>query len=274
MSACHLDWLDSGGLDPLAPAFPGRLISGLLYYEERRELMARGASSGAGGSGRGRGRGRSAARRGAARARSRVAGERKARAALRSSAQAIESRVKRDARTVQRLAQERAYAARFLNRNALKRATAALREAERTYRAEAREGARARRTLAKFQIRPGERTAYQRRVVSETTRQIERLVQTSSFTDKQVIEQAKLRLRQMFPNAENYENPFVSLDYDADLARAILPLSNNQIWQLIRQRTGADFSRTLIRLRGSNVPLFSANPLFYHGEASRVQYGI
>ena len=67
--AGRLDWLDPDGLDPLAPAFLDRFIGGLLDYEDRRELTARGASSGGGGSGRGRGAaGRSA------RARSRVAG--------------------------------------------------------------------------------------------------------------------------------------------------------------------------------------------------------
>jgi len=271
MSRCHLDWLHPNGLDPLAPTLLGRFIGDLLDYEDRRELTVRGSSTGGGSSGRSRGNAGRGAGRGRGDAR---ASERQARAILRATAKAAETRVRRAERTVARLAEQRAYAARVFTPAARKRATAALREAERTYRAEAREGARWRRGLAKFQIRPSERTAYQRRVVSETTRQIERLVQTSSFTDKQVIEQAKLRLRQIFPNAENYENPFVSLDYGADLARAILPLSNNQIWQLIRQRTGADFSRTLIRFRGSDVPWYSANPLFYHGEASRVQYGI
>jgi hypothetical protein len=202
------------------------------------------------------------------------ASERQARAILRATVKTAETRVRRAERTVARLAEQRAYAARVFAPAARKRATAALRGAERTYRAEAREGARARRALSKFQIRPSERTAYQRRVVSESTRQIERVAQTITLSDHQVIQQAKQRLLQIFHNAENYEDPFVGLDYGADLARAILPLSNNQIWQLMRQKTGADFNAILMRFRGGNVPLYSTNPLFYHGEASRVQYGI
>lgn len=263
----------------------------VIDYERRHELIARGGSASGGSSSRGNnGRGRgNARRRGPS-----PAAIREAKAALLSVEKSAKARARRAEREIARTAREIIYRGRFFGRAAAARLRAQQREIERQARADIREAARARRALVKFLTPPRKRTAYERRVVSDVTRQVARGERPSiaralqsersriaSLSDAQAIAEAKLRLRQEFPNSENYDNSFAALDYLPDLARILLTLSDRALWALVRANPKNDpavFNKALARLTKQeplSLPvLVTGNPLFYHGEASRVQYGI
>jgi hypothetical protein len=271
--------------DPLASSeFLGLFIRG-LDYEARRQLTARG-SGGSGGSGR-----RGGSRR-------RQSPQTRIRGVLRSIVQETEKSARAKQRAAEKAAEEAAYERRIRRRGSeiAKAATERAAQLERRYRQDVKAAAASRRALAQFLIAPSRRTPYQRRVVSGVTRQIERGERPSiaralqskrayvaSLTDAQAIEQTKLRLRQVFPNSENYDNSFADLDYLPEIARALLPLSDNNLWQLIRANPKtandpASFDQELARLTKqeplSPPVLVTGNPLFYHDAAARVQYGI
>jgi|ERR1700730_8502925 len=95
------------------------------------------------------------------------------------------------------------------------------------------------------------------------------------LTDDQVVEQFQLRLRQVFPNSENYENSFRSFDTLPDLARVLSTMSDNQLRTLIVQREGADFNMELAHMMRVQIApvMVTKNPLHYH-DSSRTDYGI
>jgi hypothetical protein len=270
--------------NPLASSeFLGSFIRG-LDYEQRRQLTARGGGGGSGGSGRRSGPGRRPS------PQTRIGG------VLRSIVRETEKSARARLRAAEKAAEEAAYAGRVYQRSAAARMREQARRLTREARQSAREAARERRALAHALIRPSRRTPYQRRVVSGVIRQIERGERPSiaralqskrayvaSLTDGQAIEQTKLRLRQVFPNSENYDNSFADLDYLPEFARAMLLLSDDDLWQLIRAnpKTANDptiFIKELARLtkvEPLSLPvLVTGNPLFYHDNAARVQYGI
>jgi hypothetical protein len=215
---------------------------------------------------------------------------------LRSIVRETEKSARARLRAAEKAAEEAAYASRVFQRSAAARMREQARRLTREARQSAREAAGERRALAHALIRPSRRTPYQRRVVSGVTRQIERgerpsiaraveseRTRVARLTDAQAIKQIKLRLRQMFPNSENYDNSFWQLDSLPEIARALLPLSDNDLWQLIHAnpKTANDptiFIEELARLtkvEPLSLPvLVTGNPLFYHDNAARVQYGI
>lgn len=217
------------------------------------------------------------------------------RGVLRSTIQSTERSARAKQRAAEKAAEDAAYQRRIRRRGSeiAKAATERVRQIEREAREAEKAAARERRLLAHFLTRPARRTPYQRRVVSGVTRQIERgerpsiaraveseFARVARLTDAQAIEQAKLRLRQTFPNSENYDNSFWQLDSLPEIARALLPLSNNNLWQLIgaNPKTANDptiFIEELVRLTRREPPvIITGNPLFYHDNAARVQYGI
>jgi hypothetical protein len=272
---------DTLDFDPLASGgFLGTFIR-CLDYENRRQLTARGGPSG--GSGR-----RDGSRR-------RQSPHTRIRGVLRSIVQSTERSARAKQRAAEKAVEEAAYERRIRRRGSeiAKAATERATQLERRYRQDVKAAAASRRALAQFLIAPSRRTPYQRRVVSGVTRQIERGERPSiaralqskpayvaSLTDAQAIEQTKLRLRQVFPNSENYDNSFADLDYLPEIARILLTLSDRALWVLVHAnpKTANDpviFNKELARLTNQEpLSLPTGNPLFYHGEASRVQYGI
>jgi hypothetical protein len=275
--------------DPLASSeFLGSFIRG-LDYEQRRQLTARGEGGGSGGSRRPSGSGR----RGSGR---RPSPQTRIGGVLRSIVWETEKSARARLRAAKKAAKEAAYASRVYQRSAAARIREQARRLTREARQTAREAARERRALAHALIRPPRRTPYQRRVVSGVTRQIERgerpsiaraveseRARVARLTNTQAIEQIKLRLRQMFPNSENYDNSFWQFDSLPEMARALLPLSDNNLWQLAHAnpKTANDpliFLKELTQLTKQDLlslpVVISGNPLFYHDAAARVQYGI
>jgi hypothetical protein len=274
---------DTLDFDPLASGgFLGAFIR-CLDYENRHQLTARG-SGGSGGSGRRGGSGRGSSRLPSGRRRQSVAASafvREVKEALRWVARNAAASARAKRRAAERAAAEAAYQTRVFQRPVATAARARTRAAEREARQAERYAARNRRLLTQFQTRPSRRTPYQRRVVSSVIRQIERGEGAGNLTDAQAIEQAKLRLRQVFPNSENYDNSFARLDYLPELARTLLTLSDRALRALVRANPKNDpaiFNKELARLTNQeplSLPvLVTGNPLFYHGDASRVQYGI
>src|SRR6202022_651255 len=143
------------------------------------------------------------------------------------------------------------------------------------------------RPLQFLRVPAARRSSYQRRNVSRA-RQIERgerpnlgtavesnRARIARLTDEQVIEQFQLRVRQLWPNSENYENSFRRLDHLPDLVRVMSTLSDSQLRTLIVQREGADFNIELAHMmRVQMAPVaVTRNPLHYH-DSSRTDYGI
>jgi hypothetical protein len=202
---------------------------------------------------------------------------------------AAKETLRRESAAARETARERLFAAARARTQAIKagrrgehEAAARLHEtaAELTrQRREAERGTAAYQRWLKSLVTPAKRRSpYQRRVVSGAVRQIERAEAAATLSDAQAIEQAKLRLRQTFPNSENYDNAFAALDYQPEVARALLALSGRQLWDLAndpsKKDTGITFSIRLRRLARTDVITSGVNPLFYHGEQSRFQYGI
>jgi len=163
-------------------------------------------------------------------------------------------------------------------------ATALRRQAREIERAAAAEYER---PLQFLRVPAARRSSYQRRNVSRA-RQIERgerpnlgtavesnRARIARLTDEQVIEQFQLRVRQLWPNSENYENSFRRLDHLPDLVRVMSTLSDSQLRTLIVQREGADFNIELAHMmRVQMAPVaVTRNPLHYH-DSSRTDYGI
>jgi hypothetical protein len=198
------------------------------------------------------------------------------RGALRSIVRETEKSARAKHRAAEKASEEAAYQRRIRRRGSeiAKAATEHARQLERQYRQEVKDAAASRRALAKFLIAPSHRTSYQRRVVRDFTRHIER-ARAARLTDAQAIEQVILRLRQVFPNSENYENSFSQLAYMPEVARVLVSLSDNQLWTLIRQRKGFGFNRELAHMmRVQLAPVMvSVNPLHYH-DSSRTDFGI
>jgi hypothetical protein len=274
---------DEFDFDPLASSeFLGSFIR-RLDYEQRRQLTARG-SGGSGGSERRSGSGRRPS------PQTRIGG------VLRSIVRETEKSARARLRAAEKAAEEAAYASRVYQRSVAAHMREQARRLTREARQSAREAARERRALAHALIRPSRRTPYQRRVVSGVARQIERgerpsiaraveseRARVARLTDAQAIEQIKLRLRQMFPNSENYDSSFWHLDSLPEIARALLPLSDNNLWQLIHANPKTAYDPTifikelarLTKVEPLSLPvLVTGNPLFYHDNAARVQYGI
>jgi hypothetical protein len=275
------DPFDPTETDPLGSCLHFSLAL-FLDFETRRQLTARGAG-GSGGSGR-----RGGSRR-------RQSPQTRIRGVLRSIVQSTDRSARAEQRAAEKATEEAAYERRIRRRGSeiAKAATERAAQLERQYRQDEKAAAASRRALAKFLIAPSRRTPYQRRIVSGVTRQIEhgerpsiaRAIESerarvARLTDAQAIEQIKLRLRQVFPNSENYDNSFADLDYLPEIARAMLLLSDDDLWQLIdaNPKTANDptiFIKELERLTRREPPvLITGNPLFYHDNAARVQYGI
>ena len=217
---------------------------------------------------------------------------------LRPIVQSTERSARAKQRATEKAAEEAAYERRIRRRGSetAKAAAEHVAQLERRYRQDVKAAAASRRALANFLIAPSRRTPYQRRIVSGVTRQIERgerpsiaraveseRARIARLTDTEAIAQIKLRLRQMFPNSENYDNSFSELDSLPEMARVLLPLSDNNLWQLIRAnaKTANDpiiFLKELARLTKQDLVslpvVVTGNPLFYHDAAARVQYGI
>jgi hypothetical protein len=194
-------WLDPGeGLDPLAPDFLGSLVSA-LDYERRRQLLARGSGSGSGSGGRRRSSREAAQSRRIEKLQRRLAAERSAKAALRSQLRTTASRARTAEKKLRATSRELAYAQRFLNRGAQKRIREQERELVRLARFEEREAAKTGRFLRSLIKTPGERSAYQRRVASTISRQIERGETPSTSRRTSVAEQRRKyaeRLEQVY----------------------------------------------------------------------------
>jgi hypothetical protein len=215
---------------------------------------------------------------------------------LRAFVRETEKSARAKGRAAQKAAKEAAYVGRIYQRSAAARVQEQARRLTREARQSAREAARERRALAHALIRPSRRTPYQQRVVRGVTRLVQRgerpsiaravesnRVRIARLTDAQAIAEAKLRLRQVFPNSENYDNSFADLDYLPGLARILSTLSDRALWQLIHanSKTVNDptiFIKELARLIKQEVlslpVVVTGNPLFYHDAAARVQYGI
>ena len=214
--------------------------------------------------------------------------QRQTKAAIRATVKASATTARASRREAERTVREAAYVARHYNRATVARIRETARSIELKAREDARAATRDRRLLAHFFTPAKRRTTYQRRVVGSVTRQVERgerpsaqstvgreRARISSLSDAQAIEQFQRRLRQVFPNSENYENSFWRFDHLPDLARVMLPLSDNQLRILIVQREGADFNMELARMmRVQMAPVMvTKNPLHYH-DSSRTDYGI
>jgi hypothetical protein len=218
--------------------------------------------------------------------------------ALRSIVRETEKTAGAGLRAAEKAAEEAAYQRRIRRRGSeiAKVATEQATRLEQQYRQDVKAAAASRGALANFLIAPLRRTPYQRRVVRGVTRQIERgerpsiaraveseRARIARLTDAQAIAEAKLRLRQVFPNSENYDNSFADLDYLPEIARVLLLQPNKAFWVLIHAnpKTANDptiFNKELARLtkvEPLSLPvLVTGNPLFYHDNAARVQYGI
>jgi hypothetical protein len=104
------------------------------------------------------------------------------------------------------------------------------------------------------------------------------LASVAALSDQEAVTQIQRRLKRVFPNSENYDDPFIGLSGMPDAARALLTVSDSDLRMLIhdpnRENTGVRFAemlQRLTRLRINEIP--SVNPLFYHS-SNRTDYGI
>jgi hypothetical protein len=89
-----------------------------------------------------------------------------------------------------------------------------------------------------------------------------------------LVEQLRVRLFRLFPNALKYEHPWQALDFmDDEAAAELMSLSDDDIAELIKKRKGADYIEALNEFLGQeSAEIYSSNPLHYHG--SRTIIGV